>query len=257
MSSSLIVSVVFALGVLLFLLLVLQRIYKPVRVTILQHQRGLLYRGGRLVQALEPGVYWATVLRQIVPVDMRKQLHQIPGQEILTSDGIAVKLSAALEYTISDPIQMMGGSNNFHGLVYSQAQAAIRVAVADLPLESLLASREAIAARLVALLSDQLLQLGAELNAARLPDIMLPSDIRRAFAQTMAAQKEGLAALERARAETASLRALANAARLMQDHPGLLQLRALQAMEAARGNTTLELKMVEPKEPAASSNSQP
>ena len=58
-----------------------------------------------------------------------------------------------------------------------------------------------------------------------------------AFAQTITAQKEALANLERARGETASLRSLANAARLMQDHPGLLQLRAVQAIESSKGNT--------------------
>jgi hypothetical protein len=52
-------------------------------------------------------------------------------------------------------------------------------------------------------------------------DLMLPGELKRAFAQTVTAQKEGLASLQRARGETASLRSLANAARLMQDHPGL------------------------------------
>jgi hypothetical protein len=64
-----------------------------------------------------------------------------------------------------------------------------------------------------------------------------PGELKRAFAQTVTAQKEGLASLERARGETASLRSLANAARLMQEHPGLLQLRAIQAIESSKGNT--------------------
>lgn len=170
----------------------------------------------------------------------------MPGQEILTSDGIAVKVSAALEYAVTDPSKMLNSSTNFVALVYSQAQVSLRSAVGESSLDELLAGREAISARLLALLSPSVAELGAELSSARVLGIMLPADVRRAYAQAVTAQKEGVAALERARGETAALRSLANAARTMQDHPGLLQLRAVQAIEASKGNTTLELKIADP-----------
>jgi regulator of protease activity HflC (stomatin/prohibitin superfamily) len=87
------------------------------------------------------------------------------------------------------------------------------------------------------LLAPRAVALGISLQKIEVRDIILPGDLKRAFAQTISAQKEGLANLERARGETASLRSLANAAKLMQDHPGLLQLRAIQAIEASKGNT--------------------
>jgi regulator of protease activity HflC (stomatin/prohibitin superfamily) len=66
---------------------------------------------------------------------------------------------------------------------------------------------------------------------------MFPGELRRTFAQVVAARKEGLAALERARGETASLRNLANAARMMSANPTLLQLRLLQELGKSAGNT--------------------
>lgn len=66
---------------------------------------------------------------------------------------------------------------------------------------------------------------------------MFPGELRRTFAQVVAARKEGLAALERARGETASLRNLANAARMMSANPTLLQLRLLQELGRSAGNT--------------------
>jgi regulator of protease activity HflC (stomatin/prohibitin superfamily) len=225
----------------------LWRLLRPARVVLLEHQRGVLYRNGRLTDVLSPGVYWGTARRQIFPVDVRKQLHQVPGQEILTSDGIAVKVSAALEYSVTDPKVMMNSSTNFVALVYSQAQLSLRTAVGELSLDGLLGGREVISSRLLALLKPLIAELGAELSSARILDIMLPADVRRAYAQAVTAQKEGVAALERARGETAAMRSLANAARTMQDHPGLLQLRAVQAIEASKGNTTLELKMADPR----------
>jgi len=67
--------------------------------------------------------------------------------------------------------------------------------------------------------------------------MMLSGEMKRVFAQSLAAQKEGLAALERSRGETAALRSLANAARMIEENPSLLQLRALQTMESSKGNT--------------------
>ena len=76
-----------------------------------------------------------------------------------------------------------------------------------------------------------------------LRDIMIPAALRDAFAATTIAQKQGAASLERARSEVASMRALANAARMAQDHPALLQLRALQAVQASEGKNTLVLDL--------------
>ncbi|MFL5758009.1 MAG: slipin family protein, partial [Chloroflexota bacterium] len=64
-----------------------------------------------------------------------------------------------------------------------------------------------------------------------------PGELKRAYASVLAARKEGEAALERARGETAALRNLANAGRLVETNPGLLQLRMLQELGASSGNT--------------------
>ena len=68
---------------------------------------------------------------------------------------------------------------------------------------------------------------------------MVPSELKRAFAGIVAARREGEAALERARGETAALRSLANAGRMVEDNPGLLQLRILQQLGGSSGNTIM------------------
>ena len=70
-------------------------------------------------------------------------------------------------------------------------------------------------------------------------DVMVPSELKRAYAGIVAARREGEAALERARGEQAALRALANAGRLLEENPGLLQLRVLQQLGASSGNTIM------------------
>jgi regulator of protease activity HflC (stomatin/prohibitin superfamily) len=72
---------------------------------------------------------------------------------------------------------------------------------------------------------------------AEIKDVMFPGDLKRVFSQVVRARQEGLAALERARGETAALRSLANAASLLEQRPALLQLRILQAVGSEGGNT--------------------
>jgi regulator of protease activity HflC (stomatin/prohibitin superfamily) len=68
---------------------------------------------------------------------------------------------------------------------------------------------------------------------------MFPGKLKEMFAQVVQARKEGLAALEKARGETAALRSLANAAKMVEKSPALLQLRVIQSVEGSRGNTVI------------------
>jgi hypothetical protein len=78
--------------------------------------------------------------------------------------------------------------------------------------------------------------IGVELLNVDVRDVMVPSESKRAYAG-IGARREGEAALERARGEQAALRALANAGRLLEESPGLLQLRVIQQLGASSGNT--------------------
>lgn len=66
---------------------------------------------------------------------------------------------------------------------------------------------------------------------------MLPGRLKEVFSQVVRARQDGLAALERARSETATLRHLANAAKMIESHPALLQLRLAQALAGGSGNS--------------------
>ena len=87
--------------------------------------------------------------------------------------------------------------------------------------------------------ASTLAKLGLELLSVDVRDFMIPGEMKRAFAGVVAARKEGEVALERARGETAALRNLANAAGMVEQHPGLLQIRLLQEIGGSSGNTLM------------------
>ncbi|HEY5329333.1 MAG TPA: slipin family protein [Acidobacteriaceae bacterium] len=234
----------------LLLAIILLRVVKPKRLTILEYQRGALFLRGSFKKTLEAGRYWSTTSSQILVLDVRLQTLTIAGQEILTSDGLSLKITLAGEYRIADPGRYLLTSTAPGTSLYLDAQQALRDAAANQSFESILETRAVLNARMLESLAPKAQRLGMEVISIEIRDIILPGEIKRAYAQVLTAQKESLAALERARGETAALRSLANAARLMQEHPGLLQLRAVQAIESSKGNTlTLELSSLEKQAP--------
>ena len=214
--------------------------WSPSRVIVFEFERGLRYRRGRFVGILPPGSHWvARRVGAITKVDVRPQVLAVPGQELLTSDGIGVKVSLVSRVEIADPAKAVNSVQNYTANLYSLLQVALRQVVSSGSLEDLLAGRADIGAKVMASAAESALEFGLKVLSVDVRDVMLPGDLKRIFAQELAARKEGLAALEKARGETAALRNLANAARMVEDNPALLQLRVLQHLGATTGNTVV------------------
>src|SRR5262245_41496431 len=230
----------YILAALIVLLFIAARIAKVrlVRVTVYEFQRALRYRKGRFLSVLGPGQYWILEPRTTVtPVDVRPNFITLMGQEVLTADGVPLKVSVAANYEMSDPQLAINGQANYAQALYLLLQLAVREVISTSKADELLENRAGFGDKIRALAQPQVQCLGLKLLTADLKDLMISGDLKRSFAQVVKARKEGEAALERARGETAALRSLANAARMLQDNPQLVQLRMLQAMGESGGNT--------------------
>lgn len=208
------------------------------RVTVYEYERALRYDKGRLAGVIGPGRHWVLRNRtRLDRLDVRPTTLHVPGQEILTEDGVSLRVSIAAEYVIVDPLAATQSTDDYVGALHVALQLSLREIVGGTPIDDLLQRRGEVGAKLLELASPRATELGLELRSAELKDLMFPGELRRTFAQVVSARKEGEAALERARGETAALRNLANAARMMEQNPTLLQLRLLQELGAAGGNT--------------------
>jgi regulator of protease activity HflC (stomatin/prohibitin superfamily) len=208
------------------------------RVIVFEYQKALKYKRGRYAGTLNAGQYWiASASTYIYPIDMRPEFITIQGQDVLTSDGVTVKISLAAEFQVMDPNLAVNKTANFRGNLYLVLQMTLREIVAQGKIDVLLENRAGIGSKLMERASGKAEQMGIKIISCDIKDMMFPGEMKKVFAQVVKAQKEGQAALERARGETAALRSLANAARTMDDNPNLLQLRALQALADSSGNT--------------------
>lgn len=204
---------------------------------------GLLYRDGVFQRVLPPGRHRVAGRETLTLVDMTRQMVVVSGQEVLSQDGFLPKLTAVLELTVTDPHAAVSRSQTPYAMVAQQTvQFALRILAAGRAAEDLARMpREEADAALLALVRRDCAGLGVVIEAVRLRDVNLPADLRRLITGVERARREGRAALERAHAEQAALRALANAARLLRNNPELQNLRLLQAIGTAGAPTTVVL----------------
>jgi regulator of protease activity HflC (stomatin/prohibitin superfamily) len=210
------------------------------RCTILEYQQGLLYQNGKFVSTLNPGNHlYFRPIQSITKVDKRIIHVTLAGQEILSQDNIGIKISVSSGYRITDAYIAINKVQDYKEALYLQIQINLRDIIGMQTVDELLVKREEIGKLLLEKSLPQAAEIGIELLTVNIKDIMFPGELKNIFSQVVNAKNEGLAALERARGESAALRNLANAAGVFNNNPNLMQLRLIQALEKGSGNTVV------------------
>jgi regulator of protease activity HflC (stomatin/prohibitin superfamily) len=237
------IEILFVVGIAVFIgAIVLSTVMKNWRHAFLvpEGYAGLLYHKGKFVQALGAGrhIRWGRYFT-LDAQDVRKTSLLVAGQEVLTADNVGLKLSLLVTYQVTDPVKAAHETQHWQGDLYNTAQLALRAVVGGVAVEALLNQRLEIGAQLLARVQPEAAKIGINVQAVEVKDVMFPAELKRAFADVLKAKQEGQAALERARGESASLRNLANAARVLEGNPALMNLRLMQSLSAAQnaGNT--------------------
>ncbi len=199
------------------------------KVVVREFEIGLLYRNGKFVKMLAPGKHrFFGEKNTFVVVDLRARTLALGGQEILTADHLGVKISLVLSYRIVDAAKALHEVMDCHSHVYSLVQIALRTAAGKMTMEDLMTKRVDLSKELIEGVQTAAKAIGVEVLLIEVRDVMLSGELKKIFNEVVKARKEGLAALEKARGESAALRNLANAARMIDDNPALLSLRTLQ-----------------------------
>jgi len=204
---------------------------------------GLVYHHGLYVRRNNAGrhVLWGCGWTMNL-IDLRRTSLLVAGQEVLTADSVSLKLSLLVTYQVTEPVKAAHETQNWLSDLYNATQLALRAVVSGVAAEALLDQRLEIGAQLLARVQPEAAKIGVNVPAVEVKDMMFPADLKRAFADVLKAKQEGRAALERARGESASLRNLANAARVLEGNPALMNLRLMQSLTAVQnGGHTLVL----------------
>jgi regulator of protease activity HflC (stomatin/prohibitin superfamily) len=229
----------FAIGLVVLIIVVTLAFRVAVEaVTVFEFEKGLKYSSGRYAGLRPPGMYWLIRLFSVIrKVDLRPTFVSVPGQEVLSADGVALKVSLAAKYRVADPEVAIHHIEDYQAALYLELQVALRQVIGGADIDTVLESRPEFGKRITEMVAAKAQAVGLEVLEVEIKDVMFPGDLKKIFTQVVKARQEGLAALEKARGETAALRNLANAARLVDRNPALMQLRMLQTMGQSSGNT--------------------
>jgi regulator of protease activity HflC (stomatin/prohibitin superfamily) len=199
-----------------------------------QGKTGLLFIDGRFVRTLAPGMYafWtAAGAPRVELVDLRVQTIEVPGQEILTKDKVALRVNISATFQITDPVAAKTGLKDSTEYLYRTLQLAVRQTLGKRTLEEVLADKTDVDAAVAADVAREMGSYGVLVSAIALKDIILPGEVREILNQVVTAEKQAQANLIRRREETAATRSLLNTAKLMEGNPILVRLKELETLE--------------------------
>jgi regulator of protease activity HflC (stomatin/prohibitin superfamily) len=198
------------------------------------HEAGLLYVEGRLVERLAAGrhAYWTVDRKvEVKRVDLRPQLLEITAQEMLTKDRVSLRVTLTAFRRIVDPERVAATVADVDAWLYRLVQFAIREAVAARTLDEVLAAKNALDAELRAFVRERVAEAGLEVTELGVKDVILPGEIRELVNKVVEAERTAKANQIRRQEETAATRSLLNTAKLMEDNPLLLRLKELESLE--------------------------
>lgn len=203
-------------------------------VTVHEETAGLVYCNGRLLQRVGPGthMFWAMLgAVRVELVELRRQILEVNGQEILTKDKVTLRVNISAEFRVADPELAARTVRNPGDLLYRLLQLAVRRTLGTRTLDELLQEKVDIEPATAEAIRKEMLAVGVVTGTMALKDVILPGEIREILNQVVAAEKRAQANLIQRREETAATRSLLNTARLMEESPILLRLKELETLE--------------------------
>ena len=227
-------SLIVAIIVLLFVL------SRAVRV-VPEYRRLVLFRLGRLVGSRGPGIVLTIpFIDRAVTVDLRILTLDVPVQEVITKDNVAIKVNAVVYFRVLEPSKSVVEVENYVIATSQLAQTTLRSVVGSVELDEVLSSREKINQELQKIIDERTDPWGIKVSAVEVKELELPEEMKRAMARQAEAERERRAKIISAEGELQAATKLSEAARQMEVSPITLQLRYLQTIREISGdrNTT-------------------
>jgi len=208
----------------------------------------LWFRDGAYQTTLGPGAYafWKGVGKlKISEVDLKEQVLDISGQDIMTADKVTLRLNALVAYRITDPLRSVTEVDGAAQALYRAAQLSLREAVGAKDLDTLLISKDALAIELAEMIRPRAAELGINVVTAGIRDIILPGEMKDLMNKVTEAKKAAEASLITRREETAAMRMQANTAKILESSPTLMKLKELEVLEKVAGKANLTVVLGE------------
>lgn len=197
-----------------------------------QWERAVVLRLGKFHSVRGPGLFFIIpVVETVRIVDTRVQAVDIPQQHMITRDNVPVSINGVLFFRVTKPEDSVMRVQDYRYVISQYAQTSLRDLIGQMSLDDLLTEREQIAERIEAAVEEDTQEWGLEVTGLRIQDVELPEDLKKIMSRQASAEREKRATITKAEGDREAAVNLAEAARVMAQYPGAMQLRTLQTLD--------------------------
>ena len=223
----------FTLGAVIIVVLLVASSLKVLR----EYQRGVIFQLGRFWMVKGPGLIVVIPgIQQMVRVDLRTVVLDVPSQDVITRDNVSVKVNAVVYFRVVDPQKAIIQVVDFLGATSQLAQTTLRAVLGKHELDELLAEREKLNMDIQKTLDTQTDAWGIKVSIVEIKHVDLNETMVRAIARQAEAERERRAKIIHAEGEQQAAEKLLEAARMLSQQPEAMQLRYLQTLTNIAGD---------------------
>jgi regulator of protease activity HflC (stomatin/prohibitin superfamily) len=218
-----------------------------------EYERGVVFLLGRFWRVKGPGlIIVIPLVQQIVKVDLRTVVMDVPSQDVISRDNVSVKVNAVIYFRVVDPQKAIIQVENFYVATSQLAQTTLRSVLGQHELDEMLAERDALNADIQKILDQQTEAWGIKVANVEIKHVDLNETMVRAIARQAEAERERRAKVIHAEGEMQAAQKLLEAAQILVQQPQALQLRYMQTLTEIAGERSstivfpLPMDLIEP-----------
>jgi regulator of protease activity HflC (stomatin/prohibitin superfamily) len=196
-----------------------------------EYERGVVFFLGRMQSVVGPGIIFLIPgVQQMVRVDLRTRVLDVPTQDVISRDNVSVKVNAVIYFRVMEPEKAIIQVEDFMAATSQLAQTTLRSVLGQHELDEMLAERDRLNSDIQKILDAQTDAWGIKVSTVEIKHIDLDETMVRAIARQAEAERMRRAKVIAAEGEQQASTKLAEAAQMLQTQPQALTLRYLQSM---------------------------
>ena len=219
----------------IFVALIVMFFASAIRI-LREYERGVIFLLGRFWKVKGPGfIIVIPVIQQMVRVDLRTIVMDVPSQDVISRDNVSVNVNAVVYFRVIDPEKSIIQVENFYEATSQLAQTTLRSVLGQHELDEMLAERERLNADIQDVLDKQTDAWGIKVSNVEIKHIDLNETMIRAIAKQAEAERTRRAKVIHAEGEEQAAGKLLLAAQKLSEQPEAMQLRYLQTLTEIAG----------------------
>lgn len=204
-----------------------------------EYERGVVFMLGRFWKVKGPGlVIIIPLIQQVVRVDMRTVVMDVPSQDVISRDNVSVRVNAVLYFRVIEPTNAVIQVENYFEATSQLAQTTLRSVLGQHELDEMLAEREKLNADVQKILDEQTDNWGIKVSNVEIKHVDIDESMIRAIAKQAEAERERRAKVIHAEGELQASEKLMQAAKVLAEQPQSMQLRYLQTLAGIASDKT-------------------